>query len=119
LRGVRRPFGHDDFQRGPDAPFAKMPALALPSGVPTTICNMQGGLALRIIGDVAVEAGRALARELNTTFIAADLADPTAPRKLFDAAEKSLGIVSILIHSASPRRREIERGLASGPWCRK
>ena len=40
------------------------------------------------------------------------LADPTAPRKLFDAAEKSLGFVSILVHSASPRRRENETALA-------
>ena len=61
-----------------------------------------------VLSDVAVEAGRALAREMNATFIAADLADPTAPRKLFDAAEKSLGFVSILVHSASPRRRENE-----------
>jgi NAD(P)-dependent dehydrogenase (short-subunit alcohol dehydrogenase family) len=32
-----------------------------------------------VLSDVAVEAGRALAREMNATFIAADLADPTAP----------------------------------------
>jgi 3-oxoacyl-[acyl-carrier protein] reductase len=65
-----------------------------------------------VLSDVAVEAGRALAREINATFIPADLADPTAPRKLFDAAEKSLGFVSILVHSASPRRRENETALA-------
>jgi len=65
-----------------------------------------------VLSDVAVEAGRALAREMNATFIAADLADPTAPRKLFDAADKSLGFVSILVHSASPRRRENETALA-------
>jgi NAD(P)-dependent dehydrogenase (short-subunit alcohol dehydrogenase family) len=33
-----------------------------------------------VLSDVAVEAGRALAREMNVTFIAADLADPTAIR---------------------------------------
>jgi 3-oxoacyl-[acyl-carrier protein] reductase len=49
---------------------------------------------------------------MNATFIAADLADPMAARKLFDAAEKSLGFVSILVHSASPRRRENETALA-------
>ena len=65
-----------------------------------------------VLSDVAVKAGRALAREINATFIPADLADPTAPRKLFDAAEKSLGFVSILVHSASPRRRENETALA-------
>jgi hypothetical protein len=47
---------------------------------------------LWILSDVAVEAGRALAREMNATFIAADLADPTAPRKLFDAAANELGL---------------------------
>jgi len=65
-----------------------------------------------VLSDVAVEAGQAQARELNATFIAADLADPAAPRKLFDAAEKSLGHISILVHSASPRRRENETALA-------
>ena len=64
-----------------------------------------------VLSDVAVEAGRTLAREMNATFIPVDLADPTAPRKLFDAAEKSLGSVSILVHSASPRRRENETAL--------
>jgi 3-oxoacyl-[acyl-carrier protein] reductase len=66
-----------------------------------------------ILSDFAVEAGRALAGELNATFIAADLADPKAARKLFDAAEKSLGSVSILVHSASPKRRENETALAA------
>ena len=32
-----------------------------------------------VLSDVAVEAGRALAREINATFIPADLADPTGP----------------------------------------
>ena len=31
-----------------------------------------------VLSDVAVEAGRALAREMNAIFIPADLADPTA-----------------------------------------
>ena len=61
-----------------------------------------------VLSDIAVEAGRALARELSASFIATDLADPLAARKLFDAAEKSLGSVSILVHSASPKRRESE-----------
>ena len=33
-----------------------------------------------VLSDIAVEAGRAVAREINATFIAADLADPMAPR---------------------------------------
>ena len=65
-----------------------------------------------VLSDIAVEAGRALARELSASFIATDLADPLAARKLFDAAEKSLGSVSILVHSASQKRRESETALA-------
>ena len=65
-----------------------------------------------VLSDVAVEAGRALAHELSASFVAADLADPAAARKLFDTAEKSLGFVSILVHSAAPKRREEETALA-------
>lgn len=65
-----------------------------------------------VLSDVAEEAGSALARELSATFIAADLKDPAAPRRLFDAAAKTLGAISILVHSASPRRFEGETVLA-------
>jgi hypothetical protein len=58
------------------------------------------------------EPGQALARELDATFVTADLVDPFAARELFDAAEEALGSVSILVHSASPKRRENETALA-------
>jgi len=65
-----------------------------------------------VLTDVAEEPGRALARELNATFVIADLVDPLAARRLFDAAEDALGSISILVHSASPKRRENQTTLA-------
>jgi hypothetical protein len=44
--------------------------------------------------------------------IAADLAEPTAARPLFDAAQTALGQISILVHSASPKRSEDQTILA-------
>ena len=50
---MRRAFGHDDFQGGPDVPFAKMPGFGAAVAGANDDMNMQSGLALRIIGDVA------------------------------------------------------------------
>jgi hypothetical protein len=50
---VRRAFGHDDFQGGPDVPFAKMPGFGAAVASADDDMDMQGGLALWIIGDVA------------------------------------------------------------------
>ncbi|HYS89377.1 MAG TPA: SDR family NAD(P)-dependent oxidoreductase [Bradyrhizobium sp.] len=65
-----------------------------------------------VLSDVAEQAGAALSRELNAAFIAADLADPTASRRLFEAAVKMLESISILVHSASPKRNESDAALA-------
>lgn len=65
-----------------------------------------------VLSDIAAEAGRALAHELKAQFIAADLADPQAARSLFAAAAKAIGPISILVHSAAPKRRETETALA-------
>ncbi len=65
-----------------------------------------------VLSDVAEQAGMALARELKATFIAADLNETAAARKLFDAAATALGSVSIFVHSASPKRLERETALA-------
>jgi 3-oxoacyl-[acyl-carrier protein] reductase len=65
-----------------------------------------------VLSDIAAEPGQALARELNATFIAADLAEPAAARQLFDAAQAALGSISIFVHSASPRRSEAQTMLA-------
>jgi 3-oxoacyl-[acyl-carrier protein] reductase len=65
-----------------------------------------------VLSDIAAEAGGALARELDATFVAADLADPAAAASLFAAAEQALGAISIFVHSAAPKRREEETALA-------
>ena len=65
-----------------------------------------------VLSDIAEQAGTALARELDATFIAADLNETTAPRRLFEAAVRALGSISIFVHSASPRRLESETALA-------
>jgi 3-oxoacyl-[acyl-carrier protein] reductase len=65
-----------------------------------------------VISDIAAETGSAVARELGAAFIPADLNEPAAPRQLFEAAVRALGSVSILVHSASPRRLESETALA-------
>jgi NAD(P)-dependent dehydrogenase (short-subunit alcohol dehydrogenase family) len=64
-----------------------------------------------VLTDIAETQGAALARELNATFIPADLADFAAPRRLFEAATKALGSISIFVHSASPKRHENETAL--------
>jgi NAD(P)-dependent dehydrogenase (short-subunit alcohol dehydrogenase family) len=65
-----------------------------------------------VLSDIAEESGTALARELNAAFIPADLNEPTAPRRLFEVAVQALGSISIVVHSASPRRLENETALA-------
>jgi 3-oxoacyl-[acyl-carrier protein] reductase len=64
-----------------------------------------------VLSDIAAEAGQALAHELDVTFIAADLAEPAAAGKLFDAAAQALGTISIFVHSASPKRHESQTAL--------
>jgi NAD(P)-dependent dehydrogenase (short-subunit alcohol dehydrogenase family) len=65
-----------------------------------------------VLSDVAAEPGKALAQELDATFIAADLAEPSAARPLFDAAQAALGRISVLVHSAAPKRSEDQTILA-------
>jgi len=66
-----------------------------------------------VLSDVAEQSGGALAAELNADFVPANLADPAAARRLFAAAETALGSISILVHSAAPKRRESETALAA------
>jgi NAD(P)-dependent dehydrogenase (short-subunit alcohol dehydrogenase family) len=65
------------------------------------------------LSDIAEQAGHALARDLDALFVKADLADPSAARRLFDTAAAALGSISILVHSAAPKRRETETALAA------
>lgn len=83
------------------------------SGIGRGIAKALAGEGARLVlSDVVEQPGQALARELNAKFVAADLTNPAAPYRLFEAAEKAIGAISILIHSASPRRHESQTVLA-------
>jgi 3-oxoacyl-[acyl-carrier protein] reductase len=83
------------------------------SGIGSGIAEALAAEGVRLaLSDIAEQAGTALARGLGATFIAADLSEPAAPRRLFDAAVTALGSISIFVHSASPRRFENEAVLA-------
>lgn len=66
-----------------------------------------------VLSDLPGPAGEALAQELGARFLPADLADAEAAAALFEAAVAALGRVSILVHSASPRRAESQTVLAT------
>ena len=83
------------------------------SGIGRGIAKALAGEGARlVVSDIAEQPGQALAHELNARFLAADLVDPTTPSTLFDAAAKTLGAVSILVHCASPKRHENQTALA-------
>jgi NAD(P)-dependent dehydrogenase (short-subunit alcohol dehydrogenase family) len=83
------------------------------SGIGRGIARLLAAEGARLVlSDVAAEPGKALAGELDATFIAADLAEPAAARQLFDAAQAALRSISIFVHSASPRRSEDQTMLA-------
>lgn len=83
------------------------------SGIGRGIAKVLAGEGARLVlSDIAEQPGQALARELNATFVTADLADPAAAHKLFETAEKTVGAISILVHSASPKRHESQTALA-------
>ena len=65
-----------------------------------------------VVSDLPGEAGEALAREIGATFVAADLSDRAGAATLFQAARAVLGSVSVLVHSACPKRREDQTVLA-------
>ncbi len=83
------------------------------SGIGRAIARAMAAEGARlVISDVMEESGGKLARELDASFIAADLNEPTAPRVLFESAVRTLGSISIFVHSASPRRLESQTALA-------
>jgi 3-oxoacyl-[acyl-carrier protein] reductase len=83
------------------------------SGIGRGIAKALAAEGVRLVmSDIAAETGTAVAWELGATFIPADLSEPAAPRQLFEAAVRALGSISILVHSASPRRFESETALA-------
>jgi 3-oxoacyl-[acyl-carrier protein] reductase len=66
-----------------------------------------------VLSDIDAERGGAVAAELGATFLPADLSRPEAARPLFEAALAAAGgRLSLLAHSASPRRPESQHLLA-------
>jgi NAD(P)-dependent dehydrogenase (short-subunit alcohol dehydrogenase family) len=83
------------------------------SGIGRAIAKALAAEGVRLVlSDSAEDAGTKLAGELNAVFVAADLNQPAAPRRLFEAAVRALGSISIFVHSASPKRIESETALA-------
>jgi len=70
-----------------------------------------------VLSDLHSERGQDTAAQLrkdghDARFIAADLATRDGPHQLLEAAAAHLGAISILVHSASPPRREADHVLA-------
>jgi 3-oxoacyl-[acyl-carrier protein] reductase len=63
-------------------------------GTPQAYRNHRAQDAAAVVADIAEAGGRAVAVE-------ADLSDPAAPMSLFDAAERELGPVDILVNNAT------------------
>jgi NAD(P)-dependent dehydrogenase (short-subunit alcohol dehydrogenase family) len=83
------------------------------SGIGRAIAKAMAAEGVRLVlSDIAEQAGATAALDLGATFIAADLNEPSAPRRLFDSAARVLGSISIFVHSASPKRLESETALA-------
>ena len=64
------------------------------------------------VSDLPALREAALAAVPGAVFLPADLTDRAAPAALFAAAEAALGGVSVLVHSAAPRRLESQTALA-------
>ncbi len=70
-----------------------------------------------VLSDSNTEDGQQAAHQLRNEgheaeFIAADLASTDGPAELIRNASNRLGVISILVHSASPPRREVDNVLA-------
>jgi len=69
-----------------------------------------------VLSDVNADAGHKVADQINknghdASFCAADLSTESGPRQLLAEATRRLGVLSILVHSASPPRREADNVL--------
>jgi len=63
-------------------------------GIPQAYRDHRAGDAAQVVAGITARGGRAVAVE-------ADLSDPEAPARLFDAAEERLGPVDILVNNAT------------------
>ena len=83
------------------------------SGIGRGIARALAAEGVRLaLSDIDPERGGAVAAELGAAFLAADLSRPDAAAPLFEAAIAALGTLSLLVHSASPRRPESQTILA-------
>lgn len=75
------------------------------------------GASLALV-DLDAVRGKAVAEELGATFIAADLSRTDGVERVFDAAVAALGGITLLVHSASPRRLESQTilDLTTAEW---
>lgn len=83
------------------------------SGIGRGIARALVAEGARVLGaDIDAERGSAIAAEIGADFVQSDLSRPDEPARLFAAALKMLGKVSIFVHCAAPRRREEQTALA-------
>lgn len=83
------------------------------SGIGRGIARALVAEGARVLGaDIDAERGSAIAAEIGADFVRSDLSRPDEPARLFAAALKMLGKVSIFVHCAAPRRREEQTALA-------
>ena len=83
------------------------------SGIGRGIARALVAEGARVLGaDIDAERGAAIAAEIGADFVQSDLSRPDEPARLFAAALKMLGKVSIFVHCAAPRRREEQTALA-------
>lgn len=84
------------------------------SGIGRAVARAVAAEGARVaMADLDAAKGRAAAAEAGGLFIPTDLAQPEAAERLFAAAVEALGQVSLLVHSASPRREERQTALAA------
>jgi len=81
-------------------------------GVPQAYRDYRTGTADDVVAQIVAGGGKAIAVE-------ADLSDPAAPAALFDAAEKHLGPVEILVNNATGWVQDTFAPIASDGFSRK